>query len=260
MSIAGEYGVPIPQPSASVPQVASSDGDQRNVDIGRAVKMLDGHIDAGSCRVFVCAVMGDNAGLADLLRTYKVARNPGPDCTIWEAARATSAAPSFFKPALIMDNGIEMRYVDAGLGFNNPTKQLLAEAAEEFGSNHQVACILSLGTGQKNVIHLPKAGPVPKLQLLGVVSLLQKIATECERAHQELAGRPQLSGVYFRFNVDQGMQGVGMDEWNRMNQIIAHTRNYLRRNPCNQDVDKLVTTIVDRRGSITIGEAAGHLR
>ncbi|KAG8768965.1 hypothetical protein FRC12_005242 [Ceratobasidium sp. 428] len=258
MEIVGEHAVPLPQSGAPVPATSQSDSEQRNVDIGRSVKMLDERVDANLCRAFVCAVMGDSASMADRFRTYQVSRNPTPNCHIWEAARATSAAPSFFKPALIKDNGIEMRYIDGGLGYNNPTKLLITEAEEEFGANHQVACILSLGTGQKNTIRLPTAGFIPKLQLLGVVGLLQKIATECEVTHQELVARPQLSGVYYRFNVDQGMQGVGMDEWNRMSEVGAHTRTYLRQNPCNREVDKAVTAILTRQGSITVQAAAGH--
>ncbi|KAG8735777.1 hypothetical protein FRC10_010160 [Ceratobasidium sp. 414] len=246
MPIVGEYGVPDPQHSRLAPG-AQLDQDARNADIGRNVMMLDTRADGDNCRVF-----------PDRLRTYNVSRNPSPNCAIWEAARATSAAPSFFKPAVIKQNGLDMRYVDGGLRCNNPTKQVLAEAAECFDLNRQVACILSLGTGQKNTIHLPKAGFFPKLQLLKVVTLLQKIATDCEEMHQELAERQQLSEVYFRFNVDQGMQGIGLEEYNRMQEVGAHTRNYLLSYDCNKNVDRAVAKIVDRQGSISVGRAAGR--
>jgi patatin-like phospholipase/acyl hydrolase len=207
--------------------------------------------------------MADNAAFPARLRTYGVMANAIADCTIWEAARATSAAPSFFKPALIKDeHGLETRYLDGGLKCNNPTKELLAEAAERF-PGRRVACLLSLGTGQKSTIQLPKAGGIPKLQLLKVVKLLQKIATDCEDTHQQLAkrflARPGLSGVYFRFNVEQGMQGVGLEEWKRLSEIRAHTSNYTRRHPCNQDIDRAVTAISDRQGLVTIEQAAALL-
>jgi len=38
------------------------------------------------------------------------------DYKIWEAARATSAAPTYF-PRIKLD---EYEYVDGGVGFNNP--------------------------------------------------------------------------------------------------------------------------------------------
>ena len=52
------------------------------------------------------------------LRSYKNTHSPSllPDIKIWEAARATSAAPSYF-PSLKV-GGYEL--VDGGLGANNP--------------------------------------------------------------------------------------------------------------------------------------------
>ena len=39
-----------------------------------------------------------------------------PDIKIWEAARATSAAPTYFKPLKVGDYEL----LDGGLGANNP--------------------------------------------------------------------------------------------------------------------------------------------
>ena len=51
-----------------------------------------------NCR-FVCTQnsLNMNAGVAVPLRTYISSEDPGVDCMIWEAARAMSAAPTFFK-------------------------------------------------------------------------------------------------------------------------------------------------------------------
>ena len=57
------------------------------------------------------------------------------NCTIWEAGRATSAAPTFFKRIKIGPTGSGVEYVDAGLGCNNPVKQVVAEAARVFGED-----------------------------------------------------------------------------------------------------------------------------
>lgn len=55
------------------------------------------------------------------LRTYVNPREPGEygDWAIWQAARATSAVPSFFAPMEV--NG--QKFVDGGLGFNNPVAE-----------------------------------------------------------------------------------------------------------------------------------------
>ena len=39
-----------------------------------------------------------------------------PDIKIWEAARATSAAPSYFAPVVVG----KYKLIDGGLGANNP--------------------------------------------------------------------------------------------------------------------------------------------
>lgn len=85
-----------------------------------------------------------------LFQTYNVERNRTYNCTIWEAARATSAAPTFFKRITIGPDGSAIDYVGAGLGCNNPVKQVLAEAAREFGDHAPIACVLSIGTDQTN--------------------------------------------------------------------------------------------------------------
>jgi patatin-like phospholipase/acyl hydrolase len=57
-----------------------------------------------------------------LLRTYNVPNdvpNKFTNFKIWEAARATSAAPIFFK-RLEKDG---KKFIDGGLGFNNPIHQ-----------------------------------------------------------------------------------------------------------------------------------------
>jgi patatin-like phospholipase/acyl hydrolase len=65
-----------------------------------------------------------SANIPVLFRTYQ-SREMHLDCKIWEAARATSAAPTFFKRIEI---GREQPFIDGGLGRNNPSRLLLDEA------------------------------------------------------------------------------------------------------------------------------------
>ncbi|CAF1047603.1 unnamed protein product [Didymodactylos carnosus] len=71
--------------------------------------------------------------------------------TCWEAARATSAAPSYFPP--FVKNGTN--FTDGGVGFNNPVVILYEEAlrmlSEEFNedvSHRRIAYVVSIGTGR----------------------------------------------------------------------------------------------------------------
>ena len=65
---------------------------------------------------------------------------------IREAARATSAAPTYFPP---LNLGSGYTFVDAGaFGFNNPTTLVLKEAEliPEF-AGRSIGCVVSIGTG-----------------------------------------------------------------------------------------------------------------
>jgi calcium-independent phospholipase A2 len=80
------------------------------------------------------------------------------DQLVWKAARASGAAPSFFRP--------EGNFVDGGIISNNPSLDLLTEIAEynvakrAIGQDDEVikpTILVSLGTGVpplKKVIHV----------------------------------------------------------------------------------------------------------
>src|SRR6266568_3989190 len=92
------------------------------------------------------------ANIPVLLRTYQ-SHQTHLDCKIWEAARATSAAPTFFKRIEIGNKQL----VDGGLGCNNPSRVVLDEAEAAFGG-HQIGCLVSIGTGQAEIINIKKPG------------------------------------------------------------------------------------------------------
>ncbi|KAG9125193.1 hypothetical protein FRC07_008615 [Ceratobasidium sp. 392] len=253
--IVGRYGIP----ETNRAEVPAQERDERDAKVGSNVRMLEREDNKDRCRVFVCSVTADNFSSPTLFRTYIVPANTVADCYIWEAARATSAAPKFFKPIIIEENGVKMRYIDGGLRCNNPTKELLSEAANYF-AGRTVACILSIGTGRRGKIQLPDVGLVPKLQLLKVISLLQKISLDCEQTHQELAHRLHNQGTYFRFNVDYGMENIGLAEWDMSSSMQADTRAYTREHSTTHNIDDAVAAIMNRKrdGMLTITRAAGR--
>lgn len=77
--------------------------------------------------------------------------NPGKpdDCEIWEAARATSAAPRYLKPIVIG----EQSYVDGAIGYNDPTPKLyddiISHKRWDGTGPIPISIILTLGTGFK---------------------------------------------------------------------------------------------------------------
>ncbi|KAH9203854.1 acyl transferase/acyl hydrolase/lysophospholipase [Leptodontidium sp. 2 PMI_412] len=102
---------------------------------------------------FVCAMAAEMMKKPYHLRTYQVLGEILYDCEIWEAARATTAAPTYFKAISIMwPTGATNRFVDAGLGFNNPTEEIIEEAETISGASTPLRVLISLGCGVKSSI------------------------------------------------------------------------------------------------------------
>jgi predicted acylesterase/phospholipase RssA len=190
-----------------------------------------------------------------LFRTYSVDKNESFDCTIWEAARATSAAPTFFKQIMIGIPPMLEPFVDGGMGCNNPIKQVLKEAELVFPHQH-IACVISIGTGHLTIPGLRTTSRFNNVIPLHVVEALKKITTECEVTAEETEGRfTSVANVYFRFNVEQGMQNVTLTEWKRLPEVTSHTLHYLQQAKVDKTVAAAVTALRERREVI----AAVHL-
>jgi predicted acylesterase/phospholipase RssA len=124
--------------------------------------------------VFVVARRGQGACL---FRNYHDTDDAGAagtdDACVWEAARATSAAPGFLEPAAIRGH----QYMGGGVGHNNPVPDALAEVGRIGAwSGRRIACIVSLGTGIKTIRTLDQVvGDIPRL--------LADTAADCEDTH-----------------------------------------------------------------------------
>ncbi|KAG9119196.1 hypothetical protein FRC07_005927 [Ceratobasidium sp. 392] len=253
--IVGRYSVPSAN-QATLPR--TPERDERDERIGADIRMHIKQHDGRQCCVFVCSYTAETLSSSTRFRTYPSRVNDTTDCYIWEAARATSAEPKFFKPALIREDGLMMHYVGGGLRCNNPTDELLHEAAQHL-PGRRVACILSIGTGQQAPIRLPSVGPIPKLQLMGVVEALEKISHDCEAVHaghqKRFDGWP---GTYFRLNVVQGLQKVGFAELKNQQSVKAQTKTYLEHRDTVASIDNAVRAIRERgrEGMMTVEQAA----
>jgi len=186
-------------------------------------------------------------------RSYKVRENPEINCTIWEAARATTAAPTFFKRISIAEPGqIAEDFLDAGIKCNNPVEEVIEEARLVFKDDRPVGCILSLGTGHPGTVGLSKPDAFQKILPLDLITVLKKIATSCEETANRLTQRfLECPDIYFRFNVTHGAGLVSLEEWEKMGEIKGHTEAYLR----NPIVSKYINSIV--KILCTHGRASG---
>lgn len=52
------------------------------------------------------------------------------------------------------------------------------------------------------------------------------MATNSEAVHRRLAAR-LLEDIYFRFDVNKGLDDITLSDWEKSSKISAHTANYL---------------------------------
>ena len=144
-----------------------------------------------------------------LFRTYKnlerrqrdlggapLGRTQGPahDIPILEVARATSAAPGYFKEVIIDGQ----QYIDGGIGANNPCLEMFIEVLNLNNQNKDcLGCVMSIGTGKN------------------VEGFGQRLVTDPENAHENMKQhwqRDKKSWMYQRLNFENG-RCVKLDEW-----------------------------------------------
>ncbi|KAI5273023.1 FabD/lysophospholipase-like protein [Aureobasidium subglaciale] len=136
--------------------------------------------------------------------------------SICQAARATSAAPTYFRPVKIQG----LKYIDGGVEVNNPVEYAWAEAGSMHQSSPARSCptsashngirfLVSIGTGLQ-----AESGVTSRGRLLLRLSLLKKSLremTNAEKIHQWMT-RAANADVYYRFNVDKGLEKMKLDE------------------------------------------------
>lgn len=207
--------------------------------------ILHGNDEADSAKAFVCAVPAVNMAHPRLFRSYVVRENASTNCKIWEAARATTAAPTFFKRMTIMDDGgAQEDFLDGGLRFNNPAQLVLSEAMTIFGGASKLGCLVSIGTGHPGTIGLSQPDAFQKVLPTEMVGVLKRIATNCEQIAHELAGRFQKSPHrYFRYSVSHGVGTISLEEWKKMNEIQVHTKAYMEEVEVSNSINKVVETL-----------------
>jgi len=222
-----------------------------------------------SCPTFVVAKTKANIdGPPHVFRTYKATNVQANKCALWQAARATSAAPTFFKPMCIELPRPAISYVDGGIGHNNPSEIALEEAKRLWPASPCFG-LVSIGCGQGHVndiqafnrvesdrnaqksvsdkikSYLPAkitvAWDAAKNMTPGIKAVIEmaaalaKVASNSEDVHRRIRATSMSSGdgergqfQYFRFNVPRGVGDIGLGDWERSEEMAAHTSNYVR--------------------------------
>jgi hypothetical protein len=129
---------------------------------------------------------------------------------------------------------------------------VLDEAKALFGAR-QIGCLVSIGTGQAEVIRIKKPGLFQRIIPTDVIDALRAITTDCEARHEETLGRfANLPNTYFRLNVEQGMHGIQLSKWEKLSNVEAHTAQYMKRKEVDKKLALLVNAIRVPRAQLTL--------
>ncbi|KAF1979185.1 FabD/lysophospholipase-like protein, partial [Bimuria novae-zelandiae CBS 107.79] len=141
------------------------------------------------------------------------------ECSIWEAARATSAAPPYFGPVTFRGANAAT-FVDGAVRANNPINLVMRDARNVW-STQIIGCVLSIGTGKVHIKGLIEKNA----KLHDIVKTMVKMASDAEAtarsfkmSEKELAA----AGIYHRFNVEHGMGEVELSDTSK----VQHERFY----------------------------------
>jgi len=176
---------------------------------------------------FVCAVSKECPGRIVRFRNYRSVGLAPLNPPIWEAARATSAATSFFDPIAIGPFGQE--FIDGATGANNPIEIALEEARDIWPDvMGRLQYIISIGTGEPSLAafgdNLLSIGKT----LVRMSTDANAVATQFARSHPELAAGTDTSRhIYQRFNVKKGLENVKLQEAEKIKEIASATHRYL---------------------------------
>lgn len=167
---------------------------EHNINV-ESVQMFDSDSEV---RTFVLATKRFDVNNPEpkLFRSYHCKGYQADHCMIWEAARATTAAPTFFKEIVITHPPPGGPYIDGGIGHNNPSEIALEEAVRIWPEDKHFA-LISLGTGKQGRVEFPKPiqrrfwSQIPGVKIqhgltttVKILEKLSKVSTDSEKVHE----------------------------------------------------------------------------
>ncbi|KAI9725004.1 MAG: hypothetical protein M1812_000280 [Candelaria pacifica] len=191
-------------------------------------------------------------------------RNPDdPDSVyIWEAGRATSAAPHYFHEITIHGND----YMDGGVEENNPSAEAWYEASQMHSQRSGprdlhgpgIGVFVSVGTGlSAPVSFFSKGNSIRKVA--AIFKKARKSLTDPERTEKQVRVMASNTDVpYYRLNVTTGLENMKMDQWQTLKSrgeehnitlasIQKETKKYLELDGTKREIFRCATKLVDYR-------------
>ncbi|OBT70234.1 hypothetical protein VE03_00052 [Pseudogymnoascus sp. 23342-1-I1] len=193
------------------------------------------------CKVCVFALRESNSKLA-ILRTYDylhASQTLFDECKVWEACRATSAAPTFFDPVQI--GPYKQSFIDGGLGYNNPIFKVYDEAQNIWPDRTVVAT--SIGTGE--VPGTAFGGNLKKIaeSITKIVTGCDVVADDFYNANKAMVAEER----YYRLSVTHGLRNIGLEKHKHIGEIVDQTQEYLSRGEAQKKIKQCIKVLLQER-------------
>ncbi|KAH0265381.1 FabD/lysophospholipase-like protein, partial [Aureobasidium melanogenum] len=226
------------------------------------------------CRVGVLAVQSHTHQKIHMFRSYyngtppntdqdrnllRVSLNDQKNERIFEVARATSAAPYYFRSMKVSG----LKYLDGGLIANNPSNYAWTEANLLHGDHPSGPCpsgqseggvrfLVSIGTGKRAEEQI-KSGKVRKA--LSIINKGVQSLTDPEADHLLMKAKIANNNIYYRFNVETGLEDMKLDDCRigqsghniTFHKIQDAVLRYLRDGTVRRRLGDLAEQLVDNR-------------
>ena len=193
---------------------------------------------------FVTTSAAKNLSFPTLFRTYLPPRHASSNCTVVEAARATTAEEPFFPSIEIGDANVKETFIHGGLRSHHPVRAVLDEAMSIF-PGQSISCVLSIGSGAQGITGF-KAASTAELP-----DVLKKFMNDGDHISDEVAKELSDRKVFYcRLSVDHGLENISFEDWERLGEVKTHTRKYLEKYDVSQKVSRLVQVLNQRAGGV----------
>lgn len=138
---------------------------------------------------------------------------------IWQIARATSAAPTYFPPIKIPRGNMpgDVTFKDGGFGSNNPSEEAYLDVIEKHGGASQnMGPFISIGTGIPPIdLFSEKRGNFNNAiaTFKGAMKLPSRTAGVHKRMKRHSMHDKKEHFPYFRFDGGKRLGEIALDEW-----------------------------------------------
>lgn len=156
---------------------------------------------------------------------------------------ATLSTLPLFSPTSISQESEFPEYISGNFFLSNPTVELISEAYDIFGSEWQIACLLSIGCGHLGAFTAPRSPNITKWN-----QMIENLVTDGEQKAHNVDAQMGHLGLYYRFHVTQGLERNSNSTTLSSGEIISHTAVYLADASVSRKMDTCVDSMKLRDG------------